>query len=273
MQNLNEPDLSPQDLDKIALGQKTSQSKDFYIIIPARFNSKRLPGKPLMDINGKTLIERVYERAMLCGARSVIITTDDDQIEQAAQKFGAIVCRTSEKHLTGTDRLAEAVSILGLHENDIVVNLQGDEPLVPPHCVQLVASAMQDQTEAFLTTICTPILEMQHLKDPNVVKVLLDKNGFALYFSRAMIPYPREGIDESLLKQAVYYRHIGLFAYRVSSLKRYSQFPPSPIECVEHLEQLRVLWQGERIHVSVIKENLPPGVDTLAELEHIRRLF
>lgn len=253
---------------------------DFHIIIPARYKSSRLPGKPLLDIKGKSLLERVYERATLCGAQSVTIATDDERIEDAALKFGGAVCRTSEHHPTGTDRLAEAVEKLGLSQNAIVVNLQGDEPLVPINCIHTIVKSMQDNPKAFMTTICSPILDADHLRDPNVVKVVLDKSGFALYFSRSLMPYPRESQSHNLLDELMkqqqephFYRHIGLFAYRARSLKRYQTLSQPLIEKLELIEALRILWHGEQIHVSVVPEPLPPGVDTLAELEHMRSLF
>lgn len=255
---------------------------NFHIIIPARFHSKRLPGKPLLDLHGKTLIQRVYEQATLCGAKSIVIATDNESIEQEAKKFGANVCRTSASHHTGTDRLAEAVQLLDLKDDEIIVNLQGDEPLVPPYCVQKVAAALQDNPTAFCTTACTPIVNAEHLKDPNIVKVVLNKLGFALYFSRAIIPFPREFTLEAVIqkqneeqtpKKNNYFRHIGLFSYRVSSLKEYASFSQSPLEALEHLEQLRILWHGKTIQVTEFDEVLPPGVDTLTELEFMRRYF
>lgn len=244
--------------------------KDFHIIIPARFNSTRLPGKPLMDIKGKTLIERVYRRAELCGARSVVIATDDDRIEAAAKAFGGRVCRTLESHLNGTDRLAEAAILMGLKEQDIVVNLQGDEPLVPPQAVDQIVGLLEDRPDAFMTTLCCPIKNSYDLHNPNVVKVVLDKKGGALYFSRSLIPYPRDQLMKSSLP---FFRHIGLYAYRVSSLIRYQSFPAAMLESIEQLEPLRVLWQGEQISVAQVDDPLPPGVDTMAELEHMRTLF
>lgn len=243
-------------------------SPEFHVIIPARYQSTRLPGKPLMDIKGKTLIERVYERALMCGARSVTIATDDDRIEDTARSFGAHVCRTKDSHLNGTDRLAEAVCHLKLGKDDIVVNLQGDEPLVPPEAVAKVALALQQNHRAFMTTLCCPITNSYDLHNPNVVKIVLDKNRFALYFSRSLIPYPRDTKVPSEV-----YRHIGLYAYRVSSLLAYQNFPPATIETIEQLEPLRILWQGEHIQVTVVNEPLPPGVDTLADLEHMRQFF
>jgi 3-deoxy-manno-octulosonate cytidylyltransferase (CMP-KDO synthetase) len=255
---------------------------NFHIIIPSRFGSVRLPGKPLIDIEGKPLIQRVYERALLCGAASVTIATDDERIQQAALKFGASICMTAKEHLTGTDRLAEAVSILGLKGEDIVVNMQGDEPFLPKSVVYLAVQAMIQNPEACTTTLCAPIHTREELLDPNIVKVVSNKAGFALYFSRAPIPFDREfnfGSESHMLSSQNldtkgYYRHLGLYAYRVNTLKQYLyEWEPAPLESIERLEQLRILWNGEKIHVSVIQEQLPPGVDTEADLAKARSFF
>lgn len=245
--------------------------KPFHIIIPARLNSSRLPGKMLLDLDGKPLIQQTYESALKCGAASVTIATDDTDIKNVAHSFGANVCMTSVDHLTGTDRLAEAAMILKLKEEDIVVNIQGDEPLVSIQAVHKLVIAMQDNKAACTATLCTPIRDKKHLLDPNIVKVVLDNQGFALYFSRASIPFDRAGDNELLFNP--YYRHLGLYAYRVHTLQQYVSWEPCPIELVERLEQLRILWQGEKIHVSIMEEILPPGVDTLADLEVMREFF
>lgn len=243
---------------------------DFHIIIPARFQSQRLPGKMLANVAGKSVIQHTYERAMLCGARSVTIATDHDEIERAAIAFGGSVCRTAVEHACGADRLSEAVWHLKLADNAIVVNLQGDEPLIPVEAVQVAVKAMIENPTAALTTLCTPVLTESELLNPNFPKVVLDKNGFALYFSRAPIPFDRAAFD--VVKNA-YYRHIGLYVYRASALKQYHQWERSPLESIEMLEQLRVLWHGEKIHVSVIDKPLPFGIDTAEELEQFRRLL
>lgn len=257
---------------------------NFHIIIPARFGSTRLPGKALIDIEGKPLIQRVYEKASSYGALSITIATDNKQIEQAAQAFGANVCMTSPEHPTGTDRLAETVSILGLQDNDIVVNVQGDEPFLPKSTVHLAVKAMIENPTACTTTLCTPIHTYEELRNPNIVKVVFDVSGFALYFSRAPIPFDRDlnsnqntHLSLTSLEERVgegYYRHLGLYAYRVKMLKQYRyHWLPSTCETLERLEQLRILWNGEKIHVSIIEEQLPPGVDTIADLEKVRLAF
>lgn len=253
----------------------------FHIIIPARLNATRLPRKMLLDLKGKPLIQRTYERALLCGANSVTIATDDVEIEDVAKGFGAAVCMTNKDHPTGTDRLAETVQLLGLNPDDVVVNIQGDEPLIPPFAVHLAVRAMEEHPSACTTTLCTPIRDREYLQDPNVVKVVFDKFGFALYFSRSQIPYNMNAnnsnvaFDSTKEKDidALHYRHLGLYAYRVRTLQQYGSFESSPLEKLERLEQLRILWQGEKIHVSIIDDPLPPGVDTIADLEAARKMF
>lgn len=236
---------------------------DFYIIIPARFHSQRFLGKMLAAVGGKPLIQHTYERALLCGAKSVVIATDDPVIEQVASAFGATVCMTSAEHTCGTDRISEAVQKLEIPDDGIVVNIQGDEPLMPPEAVRVSVLAMLEHKDAAVTTLCSPILEEAELLDPNLPKVVMDRKGFALYFSRSPIPCDRERFD--VLKNR-YYRHIGLYAYRARTLKQYSQWGPAPLEDIEKLEQLRVLWNGEKIQVSIVEKPLPPGVDTETDL-------
>ncbi len=252
-------------------------TKEFHIIIPARFASTRLPGKPLLEIKGKTLIQRVYERALQCQATSVSIATDDERIAVCAESFGAKVCMTNREHPTGTDRLAEASELLGLSDNDIVVNFQGDEPLLPASAVHLAVKAMFNNTNASMATLCTPILNYETVLNPNVVKVVLDHKGFALYFSRAPIPFDRARLEGSSTISAsanqYYFHHLGLYAYRVSTLKKYYAWEPSLLETTERLEQLRFLYHGEKIHVSCIEDPLPPGVDTEADLKRIIAIF
>lgn len=245
--------------------------KDFHIIIPARYNSSRFPGKMLADIAGKPLIQRTYECALESDATSVTIATDDDRIESAARSFGANVCRTSSTHLTGTDRLAEAVHILALKPDEIVVNLQGDEPLVPIKAIHLAANAMEEYPEACTTTLCTPIRQSKQLFDPNVVKVVFDIYHYALYFSRSPIPFVRNEAEQAL--GCTHYRHLGLYAYRVHTLQQYTHWKPAPMELLESIEPLRILWQGEKIHVSVVEQPLPQGVDIPGDLEAVRGHF
>jgi len=271
-------------------GPKGAHMK-FHIIIPARFASGRLPGKMLLEIAGKPLIQRVFERALHCGAESVTIATDDERIQEVARAFGANVCMTDIRHPNGTDRLSEAVEILNLPQDAIVVNIQGDEPLFPIEAIKTVAKGLFDNNAACMSTLCTPIRNHEEVLNPNCVKVVCDKQGFALYFSRAPIPYNRDSNRnsnsnpifelnfnanfeiESERMKFIYYRHLGLYAYRVSTLKKYRSWERSPLECIESLEQLRILWHGEKIHVSCVDEPLPPGVDTKADLEHVCGIF
>jgi len=235
----------------------------FHIIIPARYESQRLPGKVLIEVMGKPIIQYVYERAKLCGAKSVTIAVDNEKVAKIAESFGATVCLTSKDHPTGTDRLCEVVEKLKLADNDIVVNLQGDEPLMPPMAVQTVAKSLENYNTAAVATLCTAIDDKEEVLNPNAVKVVLDKNGFALYFSRAPIPWDRSQFQGD---SDFCFRHLGIYAYRVKTLKAYQKWSISPLEEIEKLEQLRVLWHGEKIHVSTIKEKLPAGIDTAEDL-------
>ncbi len=244
-----------------------------HIIIPARYASTRLPGKPLADIAGKPLIQHVYERARESGAQSVTIATDDERIHTAAQGFGAPVCMTSPYHRSGTERLAEVIEKLGIGERETVVNLQGDEPLMPPGLVRDVANALASHPDAVVATACHAIQDRAEFVNPNVVKVVFDENGYALYFSRAPIPWPRGvmvGKEEAPLRA---YRHIGLYAYRAGFVRRYAAWPACQAEEAEQLEQLRVLWHGERIAVCETRERPGAGVDTPEDLERVRQQF
>jgi len=248
----------------------------FYVVIPARYASTRLPAKPLKDIAGKPMIQHVYERACASGARAVIIATDDARIQSAAEAFGARVCLTSPEHQSGTDRLQEVAAQLQLPDHAIVVNVQGDEPLIPARVIDQVAQNLEADTQASVATLCEPIGNQSDFCNPNIVKVVTDHRGRALYFSRAPIPWPREAFSEN--GQAVVQdqapaarRHIGIYAYRVGLLHRFVTWPQAPLEALESLEQLRVLWQGESIHVQEACEPVPGGVDTAEDLERVRR--
>ena len=238
----------------------------FSVIIPARYASSRFPGKPLADLRGKPMVVRVCERAARSGAAAVHVATDDERIAAAVRAHGYSALMTRADHASGTDRLAEAAGQLGLGERDIVVNVQGDEPLVPPALVAEVAGILEKKTGADVATACHPIHDEASLANPNVVKVVMDAQGYALYFSRARIPYPREA-------GAPCYRHAGLYAYRAGFLGKYVRLDPCQIEQAEALEQLRVLWHGYRIAVAVSEADIPPGVDTPQDLETARRLF
>jgi len=248
----------------------------FHVIIPARFGSTRLPGKPLLPIGDLPMIAHVYRRAAECGADSVVVATDDDRIAAAAEAAGARVCLTRADHPSGTDRLAEVVEQLGLPDDAIVVNLQGDEPLMPPALLIQVAEDLAAHEDAAISTLCAPLDDPAQVADTNVVKVVRDAAGFALYFSRASIPWQRDamaGADRSGVQLDGFRRHLGIYAYRAGFLRRYSGWSPAPIEQAEALEQLRALWQGERIHVIEAAVPPPAGVDTEADLARVRALL
>lgn len=242
----------------------------FRVIIPARYASTRLPGKPLRELGGKPMIEHVYERARRCGAEQVIIATDDARIYAAAQAFGADVRMTLATHSSGTERLAEVVDALGLADDEIVVNLQGDEPLMPPRLIRQVADNLHQQTQADVATLCVPIHKAIDVLNTNIVKVVMSRAGYALYFSRAPIPCDRGASIKGykLAQPPVHFRHIGLYAYRAGFIRDYMHWPVSPLEEVESLEQLRVLWHGGKIHVAQALEAPGPGVDTEQDLAH-----
>jgi 3-deoxy-manno-octulosonate cytidylyltransferase (CMP-KDO synthetase) len=244
-----------------------------HIIIPARYGSSRLPGKPLADIAGKPLIERVYERAHASGARSVTVATDDERIARAARRFGAQVCITSAGHRSGTDRIGEAIQQLGLEPDEVVVNLQGDEPLMPAALIRQVAALLDHNRDAAMATACHLVSDVETLHNPNAVKVVFDANGYALYFSRAPIPWPRDRMEGDATASIRTARHIGIYAYRAGFVARFCGWEPCPLEETEQLEQLRVLWYGERVAVHVTNDAPPNGVDTPEDLERMRRYF
>jgi 3-deoxy-manno-octulosonate cytidylyltransferase (CMP-KDO synthetase) len=235
-----------------------------HIIIPARYASTRLPGKPLADICGKPLIRHVYERANQAGGRSVVVATDDERIREAVEGFGGRVVMTSEKHGSGTERIAEVIGKLGLGPEEIVVNLQGDEPLMPPGLIRQVANTLAAHASAAVATACRRLTDAAEFSDPNVVKVVRDAQGYALYFSRAPIPWPR---DAGPTSPTAAFRHIGLYAYRAGFVARYVAWSPCPLEEIERLEQLRVLWHGGRIAVCEATEAPGIGVDTPEDLK------
>ena len=241
----------------------------FDIIIPARFSSQRLPGKPLRDICGKTLIQRVYECACDSSAETITVASDDPGILRVAEGFGANVCLTSLEHSSGTDRVAEAAEILELNDQQIVVNLQGDEPRMPGPLIDQVAETLVGDLTANLATACCSLECREEYEDPDVVKVVRDKDNFALYFSRAPIPSSRltPEKDPSGVHWSIIRRHIGLYAYRVNYLKQFLQQDSVPLERAEKLEQLRALWNGDSILVCDAVQAPGPGVDTLVDLE------
>ncbi|HVF63143.1 MAG TPA: 3-deoxy-manno-octulosonate cytidylyltransferase [Casimicrobiaceae bacterium] len=248
----------------------------FVVLIPARYASTRLPGKPLADLGGKPMIVRVAENARSSGAARVVVATDDQRVVDACTEQRVDVVLTRDDHATGTDRLAEAAGALGLAGNDIVVNVQGDEPLLAPSLIAGVARLVEQRDDVSIATACHRIGTVDEAINPNVVKVVLDARGDALYFSRATIPWARDafahGVD-SLPDGLPIYRHYGLYAYRVGFLMRFPKLPPAPIERFEALEQLRALWHGERIAVAIAEEAPAPGVDTEGDLARIRALF
>jgi len=237
----------------------------FRVIIPARYASTRFPGKPLAEIGGKPMVVQVCEQAKKSGAAAVHVATDDERIAAAVRAHGHSVVMTRADHPSGTDRLAEAARKLKLKESDVVVNVQGDEPLISPRLISQVARILAKRKQASVSTACHAIHDEPSLANPNVVKVVLDREGYALYFSRSRIPFPRAG-------DPVCYRHAGIYGYRVSFLKRFSKLGISPLEKAEALEQLRVLWHGYRIAVAVSETEIPPGVDTPQDLEAVRRM-
>jgi len=248
----------------------------FQVVIPARLASTRLPGKPLLDIAGKPMIQHVYERVISSGAENVVIATDHVDVARVAGQFGATVCMTSVSHRSGTERLSEVIELMGWSGDEIIVNVQGDEPLIPQALIKQVATNLNNNADASVATLCEKITDSVEFFDPNAVKVVFDKFGMAMYFSRAPIPWNRDAFasDKScLLDEGQYFRHIGLYAYRASLVAEYMAWPACSLEGVEALEQLRILWNGQNIHVAEACEKTAPGVDTEADLALIRQLL
>ncbi len=285
----------------------------FHVVIPARISSTRLPGKPLLPIDGKPMVVRVAEQAALSGAQQIWIATDHQPIMAAVHEHGFKGCMTRAEHPSGTDRIAEVVAQHNWADDTIVVNVQGDEPLIPPQLIRNVAQHLHDHPECAIATACHPIHDEASMRNPNIVKAVLDKNGNAMYFSRAPIPYPRDafmdlsspaGRDASsssprglregdangighpaasplrgeagmreLPGNLTVLRHIGIYAYRAGFLRAYSQLAPTAIEQIEALEQLRALWHGYKIGVTITQDAPPSGVDTEADLLAARKLF
>jgi 3-deoxy-manno-octulosonate cytidylyltransferase (CMP-KDO synthetase) len=241
--------------------------KGFLVVIPARLKSERLPRKALLDIAGIPMIEHVYRQARRSAAREVVIATDSDEIGRVARAFGAAVELTDAAHPSGTDRIAEVARRRGWDDAEIVVNVQGDEPLIPPALIDQVARLLESDRAAGMATLMTPLVEPAEYTDPNVAKVVVSRDGAALYFSRSPIPASREGGVPAEAR-----RHIGLYAYRVGCLKAVAAAPVAPAEHAERLEQLRALWLGQRIAIADAVESPARGVDTGADLEQIRRI-
>lgn len=248
----------------------------FRVVIPARYASTRLPGKPLADIAGKPMVVRVVEAALRSGAAEIIVATDDARVSEVVTAHGHIAVMTRSDHASGTDRIAEVAAQRGWADDDIVVNVQGDEPLIDPALIAEVARALDVDREASIATAAHRIHDIAEFLNPNVVKVVTAANGRALYFSRAPIPWHRDGLAqqrETLPAELVVHRHIGLYAYRVNFLRRYGGLTPAPLEQWEALEQLRALWHGFHIHVIDCAYAPEAGVDTPADLERVCKRF
>ncbi|MBU1215275.1 MAG: 3-deoxy-manno-octulosonate cytidylyltransferase [Gammaproteobacteria bacterium] len=247
----------------------------FKVVIPARFASTRLPGKPLLDIGGKPMVIRVAEQAAKSGAQQILIATDHSPIIDAAKANGFDACMTRADHASGTDRIAEVSLQQGWSDETIVVNVQGDEPLIPPQLISAVAQHLHDHSDCAIATACHPIHDEEAMRNPNIVKAVLNKHGNALYFSRAPIPWPRDAyaLNRPLPNEVGVLRHIGIYAYRAGFLKAYGQLAPAPIEQAESLEQLRALYHGYQIGVTVTPDAPPSGVDTEQDLLTARRIF
>ena len=247
----------------------------FHVVIPARFASTRLPGKALLPIAGKPMVVRVAEQSAQSGAQQIWIATDHQSIIAAVHEYGFKACLTHAHHVSGTDRIAEVVEQLGWPDDTIVVNVQGDEPLMPPALISAVAQHLHDHSECAIATACHPTHDKEAILNPNIVKVVLDKENNALYFSRAPIPYPRDALTlgTALPENLTVLRHIGIYAYRASFLRAFLKLAPAAIEQVEVLEQLRALWHGYKIGVTISTDVPPSGVDTEQDLHATRKLF
>ena len=244
-------------------------ANSFRVVIPVRYASSRLPGKPLLTFQHKPIIEHVFENACESQADSVLIATDDERIAEAAHKFNANVCMTSSKHQSGTDRIAEAVSQQGWSDDEVIVNLQGDEPQMPSANIKQVAELLMRHASAPIATLCHRIETIQEYDDPNVVKVTKNAKGRALYFSRSSLPYIRD-VNVKVLKENEVYRHIGIYAYRIHYLKHFITMAPSPLEKIEKLEQLRALENGDEIAIDICKEHPGIGVDTINDYHRLK---
>lgn len=247
----------------------------YHIVIPARMASERLPGKPLADLNGASLVEHVWRRALQSSAQSVVIATDDERIRDTAKRFGAEVIMTSRAHPSGSDRIAECADHLGWPPETLIVNLQGDEPLMPLECLDQVAALLAGDTLADAASLYWPMDSAHEIRDPNVVKVTTDAKGAALLFSRAVIPHPRgwTDLEAALGAGQRWKRHVGLYAFRAAALRAFTQTLPTPLEQAEKLEQLRFLESGGRIVMAAACRFIPPGVDTPEDLERTRRMM
>ena len=252
-----------------------SQAPEFYVVIPARYASTRLPGKPLLDIAGKPMVVWVAERAKNSGAKQIVVATDDRRILDAVEQHGHQVLMTRADHVSGTDRIAEVALAQQWPDDAIIVNVQGDEPLIEASLIVEVANTLSNHPESVMATACHAIHSKADFLNPNIVKVVLDAQSNALYFSRAPIPYPRDAFAANLdlPKSMPIYRHIGIYAYRAKFLKQYASLQPSVLEQIESLEQLRVLHHGYKISVSISKNVPAAGVDTQEDLDYVRSIM
>lgn len=251
---------------------------DFRVVIPARFHSSRLPGKVLLDIHGKPMIQHVYERAQESGAEDIVIATDDEKVKIACEAFGAHVVMTDPEHPTGTHRIAEVSTLLGWDDDEILVNVQADEPLIKPTLIRQVAEDLETHDNVKVTTVCRPITDAEEMFNPHIVKVVLNRRGYAMYFSRAPIPYDRDQFEnwqsgQSITLNPHSYKHLGLYAYRVGFIQKYLEMDGCPEEDIEKLEQLRILWFGSKVHVAVTEKQNNIGVDTEDDLQLVRQLM
>lgn len=244
----------------------------YSIIIPARFASTRFRGKPLALLGDKPVLQHVYERACESQAERVIIATDDHRIEAAAVAIGAEVCVTSPDHDSGTERLAEVIRRYQMADDEIIVNVQGDEPFMPVECIDQVAELLSEDSQCGMSTLCHVISTKEEIENPHFVKVVMDEQGYAMYFSRAPIPWDRDG-EEHGLHESLYYRHIGLYAYTAGFLRQYIEMQPCGLEKIEALEQLRVLWHGEKIRVGITDYETGMGIDTPEDLERANAIL
>lgn len=253
----------------------TVNTSAYHIVIPARFSSERLPGKVLLDLAGQPLLQHVWQRACESAAQSVIIATDDERVFNVAKTFGAHVVLTRADHQSGSDRIAECAAILGWPDEQLVVNLQGDEPLMPPACLDQVAALLDQREECEVASLYWPITEAAEVQNPNAVKVVTDSQNRALYFSRSPIPFTRSyaSIADAIAAGVQWKRHLGLYAYRLAALRRYTACAPTPLEVSERLEQLRIMEQGGQIAMAAACEFIPAGIDTQDDLDRVRALI
>jgi len=249
--------------------------KSFKVVIPARLGSTRLPNKVLREVHGKPVVRHVWEAARMSGAEEVVVATDSQQVLDACRSFGADARMTEATHNSGTDRVNEIARQAGWPANTIVVNLQGDEPLMPADLVRQAAQLLADDAEAHIASLCHPLHALEEWLNPNIVKLVMDRRGYALYFSRAPIPWKRDGSsrEQPRMPEGLAFRHIGLYAYRVAALAEFSELPPAPLEDCEALEQLRALTHGFRIKMGVTHNPPPRGVDTEEDLQAVIALL